>query len=95
MANAVKTTAVQKRAAGGSVDLMIDPKTPNLDSLVHDILGVAGKATALIPSCVVKSVEVFDSLAVVRAISRGSREAEIRLYRQESGEWEIRVCAYH
>ncbi|MCL4393642.1 MAG: hypothetical protein M1482_02325 [Chloroflexi bacterium] len=79
----------------GMVEVFIDPKTPELDRTIRDIMAVSKEATDLMPASEVESIEVRENFAVVtvKPAKRGGREVAIKLYRSD-GHWVVKACDF-
>jgi hypothetical protein len=79
-----------------SIDILIDPKSENLDSAIRDILRIGREVIGLVRYGRIESIEVRDRFAVVRAtasLGGGRRAMAIRMIRAED-EWQFRGCSF-
>jgi len=79
-----------------NVQIIIDPKTVNLNKVVHDVLEINRLVTEHIPLAKMKSVTIDDHFAVVNITAPknpAATGANIRLYKI-GGIWKIKGCAF-
>ena len=96
MARSRKNLKFKNSGRHHPVQIIIDPKSCNLDKAVRDVLNISETVSEQIPSARLRSIELSDYFAVVKASvpkEFGAKEVTLRLYEIHDA-WKIRGSAF-